>query len=56
MLVCSAERTTSGRTLTVIFAMASALACLMAGPPAFAQQSSSTCTYTESVDRSRRDA
>jgi predicted acyl esterase len=50
MLVHNAERTTSVQTLTVILAMASALTCLVAGPAAFAQQSSSTCTYTESID------
>ena len=50
MLTRNAERTTSVKTLTVILAMASALTCLVAGPAAFAQQPSSTCTYTESTD------
>jgi putative CocE/NonD family hydrolase len=46
MLARNAERT----TLTVSLAMASALTCLVAGPAAFAQQPSSTCSYTESTD------
>jgi predicted acyl esterase len=50
MLVPDAERTTSVKALTVILAMASALTCLVACPVAFAQRSSSTCTYTESID------
>ena len=50
MLLRNLERTTSVKTLIVVLAMASALTCLVAGPAAFAQQSSSTCTYTESVD------
>jgi predicted acyl esterase len=50
MLARNADRTTSVKTLTVTLAVASALSCLTAGPAAFAQQPSSTCTYTESID------
>ncbi len=50
MLIVNAERTISVKTLPVIHAMASALTCLVAGPAAFAQQSSGSCTDTESID------
>ena len=51
MLARNAKRTVSLKTLTfVIAAIVLGFTCFVAGSAAFAQQASSTCSYTESVD------